>query len=285
VSRVAGKVALITGAGRGMGRSHALRLASEGAAIVAVDACTDLATVPYPMAGEADLLETVRRIEADGGRAIARQADVRDLVALEAAVRDAISAFGSLDVVVANAGISSYAPVWEITEEMWQEMIDVNLTGVWKTVKAAVPAMLEQGTGGSLILISSLGGLEGMLNIGHYVAAKHGVTGLTKTLAAELAPTMIRANSVHPSTVITPLVDNPACREMLTGGNPNATPAEVEAALMPMNAMPIPWIEPIDVSNAVLWLASDESRYVTGTALLIDAGAQAPFKIPHQSAS
>jgi SDR family mycofactocin-dependent oxidoreductase len=283
MSRVAGRVGLVTGAARGMGRSHVLRLAAEGAAIIAVDACADVGTVPYPLASEADLAETVRLVEEAGGRIIARRADVRDLGALRAAVNDGIAEFGSLDIVVANAGIASYAPVWELTEQMWQDMIDINLTGAWKTVKATVPPMIEQGTGGSVIMISSLAGLEGMLNIGHYVAAKHGVTGLTKTLAAELAPHMIRANSVHPCTVITPLVDNPACREMFTGGNPNATKEEVEATLMVMNALPIPWIEPIDVSNAVLWLASDESRYVTGSAQLIDAGAQAPFKIPHAS--
>jgi SDR family mycofactocin-dependent oxidoreductase len=283
VSRVAGKVALVTGAGRGMGRSHAVTLASEGAAVIAVDACADMATVPYALASEDDLAETVHQITSAGGCAIARQADVRDLAGLQSAVRDGIAEFGSLDVVCANAGITSYAPVWELTEDMWQEMIDVNLTGVWKTVKAAIPAMLEQGTGGSLVLISSLAGLEGMLNIGHYVAAKHGVTGLTKTLAGELAPHMIRANSVHPSTVMTPLVDNPACRAMFTGGNPDATDEAIKATLMGMNAMPIPWIESIDVSNAVLYLASDESRYVTGTALVVDAGAQAPFKIPHSS--
>jgi SDR family mycofactocin-dependent oxidoreductase len=279
--RVEGKVALITGAARGQGRAHALRLAQEGADIIAVDACESFETVPYGGATEADLAETVKEVEDLDRRVLTRKADVRDLAQLESAVADCLSEFGRLDIVCANAGIASFAPAWELTEQVWQEMIDVNLTGVWKTVKAAIPAMIEQGSGGSIVLTSSIAGLIAFPNLAHYTAAKHGVTGLMRTLAVELAPHRIRVNSVHPTTVDTDMINNEPVYSLFLGGVQGATRADAEVGMKALNAMPIPWVDPVDISNAVLWLASDEARYVTGTTQVIDAGAMAPFKIPH----
>jgi SDR family mycofactocin-dependent oxidoreductase len=284
MGRVEGKVALVTGAARGLGRSHAVRLAQEGASIIAVDACADVDTVPYALATKDDLAETAKLVEAEGAEVHSAVADVRDLAALTEAVAAGVEALGGLDVVVANAGISSYAPAWELTEEQWQDLIDVNLTGVWKTIKATVPTLLERGKGGSIIVISSVGGVSGMLNIAHYVAAKHGVTGLMRTLSAELAPFGIRVNSVHPTTARTPLVENDAAKALVTANEPNATWDDAKAALQLMNALPVPWVEPIDVSNAVLYLASDEARLVTGSTHMVDAGATNVFKMPHDIA-
>jgi SDR family mycofactocin-dependent oxidoreductase len=283
MGRVEGKVAFITGAARGQGRSHALRLAEEGADIIAVDACLDIATVPYPGATDADLAETVRQVEALDRRIVAQQADVRDLAALQRAVDEGLSQFGHIDVVCANAGILSFAPALELTEEVWQDVVDVNLTGVWKTVKAAAPAMVERGQGGSIILTSSIAGLIAFPNLAHYTAAKHGVTGLMRTLAMELAPQRIRVNSVHPTTVDTPMVANEAIYGLFLGGAPGATRDQASAGMMALNAMPVPWVEAVDISNAVVYLASDEARYVTGTTTVIDAGAMQPFKVPHGS--
>jgi SDR family mycofactocin-dependent oxidoreductase len=279
MGRVEGKVALITGAARGQGRSHALRLAEEGADIVAVDVCRQLETVPYAMATEADLAETAKQVEDRDRRILTRQADVRDLGQLQAAVAEGVSEFGHIDIVCANAGIASIGTAWEISEETWQEMIDVNLTGVWKTVKAVIPQMIEQGTGGSIILTSSTAGLVAYANLGHYTSAKHGVTGLMRTLAVELAPHRIRVNSVHPTTVDTDMVQNSMIYQLFLG-RPDATRAEAEVGMKVVNALPIPWVEAIDISNAVLYLASDEARYVTGTTHVVDAGGTAPYKIP-----
>jgi (+)-trans-carveol dehydrogenase len=278
MGRVEGKVAFITGAARGQGRSHALRLAQEGADIIAVDICDQIDTVPWPLATRDDLDETVKQVENLDRRIVARRADVRDLAALEAVVAEGVAELGRLDIVCANAGIGSMAPCWELSERQWQDVLDVNLTGVWKTVKAAIPSMIAQGGGGSIILTSSMFGLVAMASLGNYVAAKHGVTGLMRTLAVELAPYNIRCNSVHPTVVNTDMVHNPASYEFL--GIPGATRAEAERHFQTGNALAAT-PEPIDISNAVLWLASDEARYVTGTTQVIDAGATAPFKIPH----
>ncbi len=279
--RVQGKVALITGAARGQGRAHALRLAQEGADIIAVDVCETVATTPYDGATEADLAETVKQVEDLDRRILTRKSDTRDLAGLEAAVADGLSEFGRLDIVCANAGIASFAPAWELTEDVWQDVIDINLTGVWKTVRATVPTMLEQGSGGSIILTSSIAGLIAFPNLAHYTAAKHGVTGLMRTLAVELAPHRIRVNSVHPTTVDTDMVNNEPVYSLFLGGMQGATRADAEVGMKALNAIPIPWVDPVDISNAVLWLASDEARYVTGTTQVIDAGAMSPFKIPH----
>lgn len=278
--RAEGKVALITGAARGQGRSHALRLAAEGADIVALDICRDIGSADYPGATEADLAETVHQVEALDRRIVARKGDVRDSKALQAVVDDGIAEFGHIDVLCANAGIVGFGPTWELTDEAWQEVIDINLTGAWKTTRAVVPHMIERGNGGSIILTSSVGGLHGAANLAHYTAAKHGVVGLMRVLAVELAPHRIRVNTVHPSTVDTPMVDNDATRRLFAPHLESPTKGDVADIAHSLNALPVPWIEPIDVSNAVLYLASDESRYVTGTTMVIDAGASSPFKIP-----
>ena len=283
MGRVEGKVAFITGAARGQGRSHAIRLAEEGADIIAVDVCQDIGTVPYGGATDADLAETVKLVEALDRRIVAQQADVRDLASLQRAVDEGLSQFGHIDIVSANAGIASFAPALELTEEVWQDVIDINLTGVWKTVKATAPAMVERGQGGSIVLTSSIAGLIAFPNLAHYTAAKHGVTGLMRTLAVELAPHGIRVNSVHPTTVDTPMVANEPVWGLFLGGVPGATREQAAEGMKALNAMPIPWVEARDISNAVLYLASDEARYVTGTTTVIDAGAMAPFKIPHQA--
>jgi (+)-trans-carveol dehydrogenase/(-)-trans-carveol dehydrogenase len=272
--RVAGKVAFITGAARGQGRSHAIRLAQEGADIIAVDICEDVPGIPYAGATEADLAETVKQVEALDRRIVAAKADVRDYAGLKAVLDDGIAQLGRLDIVSANAGIGTApVPSWEIDESVWQTMLDINLTGVWHTTKAAIPHLIEGGHGGSIILTSSAAGLQAYENISHYVSAKHGVVGLMRTLALELAPHFIRVNSIHPTQVDTPMIQNEATWRLFRPDLEHPTQADFAPASQAMNALPIPWVDPVDISNAVLFLASDESRYVTGVALPVDAGA------------
>jgi SDR family mycofactocin-dependent oxidoreductase len=272
VGRMDGKVAFITGAARGQGRSHALRLAEEGADIIAVDVCQPVESAPYEMPTSAELAETAKLVEELDRRIVAREADVRDLPGLQAVVQEGVSEFGHIDAVVANAGIASVAPTMEMEESMWQEMIDINLTGVWKTIKAAVAPMLERRQGGAVIITSSVAGLAGAANLAHYVAAKHGVVGLMRVLTQELAPYMIRVNSVHPTTVNTPMVKSEYFYRLVRPDLENPTADDAAEVFVGLNALPIPWVEPIDISNAVLWLASDEARYVTGVTLPVDAG-------------
>jgi SDR family mycofactocin-dependent oxidoreductase len=272
MDRVKGKVAFITGAARGMGRSHALRLAEEGADVVAVDIMQPIDSVAYPLSGPDDLAETVGLVEETGQRIVTQQADVRSQADLDDAVTAGLDAFGHIDIVCANAGIASFGPTWELPESTWQEMIDINLSGAWHTAKAAVPAMICAGRGGSIVMVSSVAGLKGIPNIAHYSAAKHGLVGLMRTLANELAPHRIRVNTVHPTNVATPMVLNDTTFRAFRPDLPDPTEQDSLEAMTQMNAIPVPWVEPIDVSNAVLWLASDESRYVTGVALPIDAG-------------
>jgi (+)-trans-carveol dehydrogenase len=272
MGRVEGKVAFITGAGRGQGRAHALRLAEEGADIIAVDVCRQLETVPYAMSTPEDLAETAKLVEDLDRRIVVREADVRESSQLADVVREGVAELGRLDIVVANAGIVSIGPAIELEEASWQEMLDVNLTGVWKTVKATVPSIIEGGRGGSVILTSSAAGLRGFPNISHYVAAKHGVVGLMRALAQELAPHMIRVNTVNPTTVDTPMVMNDMFYGLVRPDLEQPGRDEVAEAFVGLNALPIPWVEAIDISNAVLWLASDEARFVTGVAMPIDAG-------------
>jgi (+)-trans-carveol dehydrogenase len=275
--RVAGKVAFITGVARGQGRSHAIRLAQEGADIIGIDSVTSIDTVPYPMATPDDLAQTVKEVEVLGRRIIATEADVRDFGALEQALAAGVSELGRLDIVSANAGIASYSPLVDLAEDAWQDVIDINLTGVWHTAKAAIPHIRAGGRGGSIILTSSSGGLKGLANVGHYIAAKHGVVGLMRTLALELAPEMIRVNSVHPTSVNTHMILNPRNYALFAPelAEEDRTPDVLVERFKTVNALPIPWVEAIDISNAVLWLASDEARYVTGVTLPIDGGALA----------
>jgi len=263
-----GKVAFVTGAARAMGRSHCVRLAQEGADVLALDICGPAAEVGYPTATPGDLAETARLVEATGRRVIDRVADVRDQAALDAAVAATITEFGRLDIVVANAGISSWGRFWEMSDDCWLDMIDINLTGAWRTLKAATPAMIEAGNGGSIITISSVAGLKSLPGQTHYSAAKHGVVGLTKAAAIELAEYGIRVNSIHPWGVMSPMVDDTGLGPMLERHPSYA------ASFGSILTEPLP-ADPSDISDAVLYLASEMSRVVTGTQLTVDHGATA----------
>ncbi len=262
--RVAGKVAFITGAARGQGRSHAIRLAEEGADIIAVDICRDYGTVPYAMATEADLAQTVKGVEAMDRRIVATQADVRDFGSLKAAVDDGVAQLGRLDIVSANAGICTVQPWDEVSPAVWQDTLDTNLTGVWNTMVVTVPHLIAAG-GGSIICTSSTAGIKGLPYLAPYVAAKHGVVGIARTMANELASHKIRVNTVHPTGVDTPMGAGLGGLEALIGRDPNLGPIY-------MNTLPVEIVEPRDISNAVLFLASDEARYVTGLEFTVDAG-------------
>jgi len=269
MGRVDGKVAFVTGAARGQGRSHAVRLAQEGADIIAVDINAQVESVPYPLATSDDLAATVQAVEQLGRRIVAAEADVRDYDGLKAALDQGVAELGRLDIVCANAGIVSFGETADMPEQTWQDMIDINLTGVWHTCKAAIPHLSD---GGSIVLTSSTAGLTGMANISHYAAAKHGVVGLMRSLANELAPRMIRVNSVHPTTVPTPMVINEATFGLFLPEEEHPSLEQFKEASTLMNVLPIPWVEARDISNAVLFLASDEARYITGVTLPIDAG-------------
>jgi SDR family mycofactocin-dependent oxidoreductase len=264
MGRVEGKVAFVTGAARGQGRSHALRLAEEGADIIAIDICEDYDTVDYPLATPDELQETVAGVEALDRRIVAGQADVRDADAVKAAVGAGVAELGRLDIVCANAGICTIQPWDEVTPQVWQDTLDTNLTGVWNTCAAAAPHLIAAG-GGSMILTSSTAGLMGQPFLAPYVAAKHGVVGIMRVLANELAKHSIRVNTLHPTGVDTPMGGIAAGFEELLAANP-------ELGAMFANALPVQVTEPRDQSNAVLFLASDESRYVTGLELKVDAG-------------
>jgi SDR family mycofactocin-dependent oxidoreductase len=265
--RVQGKVAFITGAARGQGRSHAVRLAEEGADIIAVDICAPIGTVPYPLGTEEDLAETVRLVENLDRRIISKKVDIRDLDGLRTVAAEGVAAFGKIDVVVANAGIA-YIEEWqEITPQMWQDTIDVNLTGTWNTVMALAPHVVEAG-GGSIILISSAAAQKAQPFLVPYTASKHGVLGLTKSFAMELSDDNVRVNTILPTGVNTPM----------GGGEAGGTMFAKLLAKKPRlgtifaNMLPVTVVEPVDISNAVVYLASDESRYVTASSMMVDAG-------------
>ena len=262
--RVAGKVAFITGAGRGQGRSHAIRLAEEGADIIAVDICRDYGTVPYPMATEADLAQTVKAVEALDRRIVATRADVRDAAALKTAVDDGVAQLGRLDIVCANAGICTIQTWDDVTPAVWQDTLDTNLTGVWNTMVVSVPHLIAAG-GGSIICTSSTAGIKGLPYLAPYVAAKHGMVGIARTMANELARHHIRVNTVHPTGVDTPMGNGLGGLEGLINRDPDLGPIY-------MNTLPVESVDSRDISNAVLFLASDEARYVTGLEFTVDAG-------------
>jgi SDR family mycofactocin-dependent oxidoreductase len=272
-NRVQGKVAFITGAARGQGRSHAVRLAQEGADIIAVDICAGIDGMGYPMASEEDLAETVRAVEALDRRIVAVKADVRDQASVDAAVSQGLATMGKIDIVVANAGVNPPpAPAWELSEQSWRAAADVNLDGVWRTCKAAIPSLIAAGRGGAIVITSSAAGLEGLPNMAGYCASKHGVVGLMRTLAIELAPHSIRVNSVHPGSVETEMICNPAVYRLFRPDLPDPAKDDIIAPLTELNLLPVPWVQPVDISNAVLYLASDEARYVTGVTFPVDAG-------------
>ncbi len=262
-----GKVALITGAARGQGRAHAVRLAADGASVIAVDLCEQIASVRYPLATPDDLAATVKLVEDTGSRIVAKQGDVRDRASLTTALQAGLDEFGRLDIVVANAGI---APM-QSGDDGWRDVIDVNLTGVYNTIKVAIPTMVGQGTGGSIVLTSSAAGLAGIASadagsVG-YAAAKHGLVGLMRVYANLLAPQSIRVNSIHPSGVDTPMINNEFTRQWLADlVAQSGSPRDMG------NALPVEVMQPEDIANAVAWLVSDQARYITGVALPVDAG-------------
>ncbi|WP_072690510.1 mycofactocin-coupled SDR family oxidoreductase [Rhodococcus marinonascens] len=273
--RVEGKVAFITGAARGQGRSHALRLAGEGADIIAVDICENIDTVTpfYPLATDQEFQETVAHVEALGRRIVAVKVDVRDVAGLQKAFDTGIEEFGHVDIVVANAGIITFGQSWELTAQQWQDMIDVNLTGVYNTAKVAIPSMIDAGRGGSILFTSSICGLKGMPGAGNYVAAKHGMVGLMRTMAKELGQYSIRVNTIHPTNVDTPMLQNPGVYSVFSPDEPEPSLDVAMPGFMSLNTLPVPWVDPTDISNAVLFLGSDEARYVTGVTFPVDAGA------------
>lgn len=290
MGRVENKVAFVTGAARGQGRSHAVRLAEEGADIIAVDVCDQLRTVSYEMSNVEDLAETARLVEKTGRRALTVRADVRSSSQLADAVERGIAEFGGIDIVSANAGIFTMGnaagtspdacyPTHEIAEDSWEETIAVNLSGQWRTAKAVIPHMIERGCGGSIIFTSSTAGLRGQPNMAHYNASKFGVIGLMQGLANELGPHMIRVNAVCPTSVATPMTRNEVVYRLFRPDLKAPTFDDAAAGFRGMNILPVAQIDALDVSNAVLYLASDESRYVTGTSMSIDAGSNVLFGV------
>lgn len=271
-----GKVAFITGAARGQGRSHAVRLAQEGADIIAVDLCGPVNSVTgfYEPATAADLDETVRQVEALDRRIVARQADVRDESALAAVVAEGVAQLGNVSIVVANAGIFTFgSETHKVDEQSWQDLMDINVTGVWHTYKAAADSLIASGAGGSLIIISSLAGFKGLANVAAYTTAKHGLVGLMKVLANELGPHGIRVNTIHPNSIDTAMVKNERTYKLFRPDLEEPTAADAEPAFAGMSPMGKAWIEPVHVSNVVAWLASDQSYYVTGGQIPVDGGA------------
>lgn len=266
-----GKVVLITGGSRGMGRAHAVASAREGADVIIVDVTENLPTVPYPMAREEDMAQTVEAVQALGRRVVAVEADVRHQKQLDEAVARGIAELGRIDVLIANAGIWTVAPFWELTDDQWEEMLAVNLSGIWRSAKAVAPHMMERQSG-SIVMISSVNGLEAGLNNAHYTAAKHGVVGLMKTVALELAPHGIRCNSIHPGAVRSGMTENQMAFDMFAGG-PGGTVDDMLQAGRHYGALKgSTFMAPETVANAALFLNSDLASSVTGVALPVDAG-------------
>jgi (-)-trans-carveol dehydrogenase len=271
--RFLNRVAAVTGAARGQGRAHALAFAREGADLVLVDAASDIASIGYGMATPSDLADVAAQVEALGRRVMVVQNDVRDLEALQDGITSAVTELGRLDILVANAGVLGVAKrTWELSPEDWKSVIDINLTGVWTTIRAAVPHMIAAGNGGSVILISSIAGLRGIPGVANYVAAKHALVGLAGSLANEVAEFGIRVNTVHPTNVRTPMIDNPVSARIFRPDLEAPTLDDGAAVLQRINLLPVPWVTPDDISAAVAWLASDEARFVTGAAIPVDAG-------------
>ncbi|ANS31987.1 putative oxidoreductase (plasmid) [Rhodococcus opacus] len=271
--KLAGKVALITGAARGQGRSHALRLAEQGANIIALDICSQIDSIPYPLATPEDLAETVSEVEARNRKIFAKQVDVRDRTALRAAINEATDSLGPIDIILANAGVAPQGVEGVPDETVFRDVIDINLIGLWNTVHAGVPSMLAAERGGSIVLTSSVQGLKGTGGDGSaaeeaYIASKHGVVGLMRAFAYWLSPHHIRVNSVHPTGVATPMVAGNAAMERWLENS-------VGGKDIIANLIPVDLVETRDVTDAVAWLVSDESRYVTGTCLPVDAGVLA----------
>lgn len=274
MGKLDGKVALVTGAARGQGRSHALRMAEEGADLIISDLCHDLATVPYPLARPEDLLDTRREIEKLGRRCVASETDVRDTAAVQAMVSEGVAELGRLDIAVANAGVCGFGKTWELTDDQWDEMIGVDLTGVFKTLRAVTPYLIEQGSG-RIVATASMGGRMGNPNLAHYVAAKWGVIGLVKTLALEVADKGITVNAVCPATVDTEMVHNPALYGLFAPDLTAPSREDVEPRYAAMSPMGVPWVSPADITDAVMFLVSDEARFISGSTLDVSTGSSA----------
>lgn len=272
--KVEGRVAFITGAARGQGRSHAVRLAEEGADIIAVDVCRQLRGVKLPMSTSEDLAETARLVKAQGRRIVTAEVDVRDFDAMQAAVEEGVRRLGRLDIVLANAALASEGMrLNRMDPDTWRDMIDVNLNGAWITARVAVPHIMAGKVGGSVVFTSSIGGLRGAENIGNYIASKHGLHGLMRTMALELGPRNIRVNTICPSSVGTDMLLNEPTYRMFRPDLDNPDIEDFKVASRQMHVLPIPYVDSIDISNAVLFLVSDEARYITGVALPVDGGA------------
>ncbi|MEV3901634.1 mycofactocin-coupled SDR family oxidoreductase [Mycobacterium sp. NPDC050551] len=271
-----GRVAFITGAARGQGRAHAVRLAADGADIIAIDICAPVSdTITYAAATSEELAETVRAVESTGRKVLAREVDIRDLSALQQVVADGVEQFGRLDILVANAGVLSWGRLWEMSEEQWHTVIDVNLNGTWKTIRAALPAMIEAGNGGSVIIVSSSAGLKATPGNGHYSASKHGLTALTNGLALEAGEFGIRVNSIHPYSIDTPMVERDAMMEVF-GKHPSFL-----HSFAPMPLHPVKhegkkglqeFMSPDEVADVVAWLAGDGSATLSGSQIAVDRG-------------
>ena len=262
-----GRVAFITGAARGQGRAHAARLAREGADIIALDICAPVSdSISYPAANPEDLADTVRAVEAEGRKVLARAVDIRDDAAVRQLVADGVEQFGRLDILIANAGVLSWGRVWELTDEQWDAIIGVNLTGTFHTVRAAIPAMIDAGNGGSIVVVSSSAGLKATPGNGHYSASKHGLVGLTNSLAIELAEFGIRVNSIHPYSIDTPMVE-PDLMMQVFGKHPHYL-----HSFGPMPLQPKGFMAASEVSDVVAWLAGDGSATLTGAQIPVDKG-------------
>jgi SDR family mycofactocin-dependent oxidoreductase len=271
-----GRVAFITGAARGQGRAHAVRLADEGADIIAIDICAPVSDcITYPAATLEELNETVRAVEASGRKILARQVDIRDGAALRQVVADGVEQFGRLDILVANAGVLHWGRLWELSDDQWETVIDVNLSGTWRTIRAAVPAMIEAGNGGSVIIVSSAAGLKATPGNGHYSASKHGLVALTNALALEVGEFGIRVNSIHPYSIDTPMIEREAMMEIFA-----RYPSFLHSfAPMPLNPKDIggkrhrnEFMAPEEVSDVVAWLAGDGSATLSGVQIPVDRG-------------
>lgn len=271
MGKLEGRVALVSGGARGQGRSHALTLAKEGADIIVFDICKQIASVEIAMARKSDLDETADMVRETGRKVVAMQGDVRDTASLREVVDAGLKQLGKIDIVVANAGILSFGPTEALPDDVWDDMIAVNLTGVYKTVRAALPSMIARKKGGAIVLTSSTAALRPYANHIHYVAAKHGVTGIMRALAHEMAKHQIRVNCVAPAACRTDFIINPTVFQLFTG-NGNISEEEAIPAFKTLNLMDEPWIYPQDVSNAIAWLVSDEARFVTGITLPVDLG-------------
>jgi SDR family mycofactocin-dependent oxidoreductase len=269
-----GKVVLITGGARGQGRSHALRFAQEGADVAICDIASQLDTVPYPMAQQSDLDETVKMVEDLDRRCVAVRADVRDRAQVDGFVQQAVTELGRVDFLLANAGIFSFSTVAEMTDELWREMIDTNLTGVFHAMRAVLPHMIEQNHG-RIVATSSMAGKAGFGNIGHYVATKWGVIGLVKSVAMEVGGSGITVNAVCPTTVDTTMIQNEAAYKLFLPEQEHPSREAAATAFQSLNTIPVPWVETIDISNTMVFLCSDEARYITGETIAVAAGQNA----------